>query len=404
MPRLAMLIQKYYPHVGGAEKQIQRLIPRLQARDFEVCIITRHEPGLSRFEMIDGAPVYRLMCPGQNLLPPSSILQGLSSCFRGCVQTYFMLMKSFHLPSAALLAKRFFGWPVIVKVFRGGLRGDVYKLKRRLFWKQRFQALCQGVDSFVVISREIDQELTALGVPSQKRAFIPNGVDTETFAPLTNSQKVPLRAQLLLPADGPLVVYLGRLTFEKRVDHLIRIWPTIRATFPQAQLLVIGTGPEEAALRAQSMSVPGVKFTGEVIDALSYLQAADLFVLPSATEGLSNSLLEALSTGLPVIATAVGGTPDVIAHGENGYLIPPDDLPALKTGLANLLGDPLLPRAPGDAGPPADSGGFFPRFYCKPFGNALSHPARGSNPLDDRTRKEVRSSLIPSVKISHGDN
>jgi glycosyltransferase involved in cell wall biosynthesis len=64
--------------------------------------------------------------------------------------------------------------------------------------------------------------------------------------------------------------------------------------------------------------------------------------LPSATEGLSNSLLEALAIGLPVLATRVGGTPDVITHGENGYLIPPDDLPALKTGLTTLLTDPTL--------------------------------------------------------------
>ncbi|MGZ9226528.1 MAG: glycosyltransferase family 4 protein [Anaerolineales bacterium] len=318
------------------------MIQHLQTRGFEVCIITRQEPGLSRFEMVNGTPVYRLVCPGPK---PLAALFYIGSAFLLLSRLRPALIHAHEIlspASAALLAKRFYGWPVIVKVLRGGMRGDVYKLKRRPFWKQRFHALCRGVDSFVVISHEIDQELTALGVPAQKRAFIPNGVDTETFAPLTDAQKKHLRAQLLLPADGPLVVYLGRLTFEKRVDHLIRIWPAIKATFPQAQLLIIGTGPEDARLRTQSMSVPDVKFTGQVNDALSYLQAADLFVLPSATEGLSNSLLEALSTRLPVLATAVGGTPDVIAHGENGYLIPPDDLPALKTGLADLLRDPAL--------------------------------------------------------------
>jgi glycosyltransferase involved in cell wall biosynthesis len=326
MPRIAMLIQKYYPHVGGAERQIQRLVPRLQARGFDVCIITRHEPGLSRFEIVNGAPVHRLVCPGPK---PLAALFYIVSAFILLSRLRPDLIHAHEIlspASAALLAKRFYDWPVIVKVLRGGMRGDVYKLKRRPFWKRRFHALCQSVDSFVVISHEIDQELTALGVPSQKRAFIPNGVDTE----------------LLLPANGPLVVYLGRLTLEKRVDHLLRIWPNTRATFPQAELLIVGTGPEEAHLRTQSISIPGVTFTGQVDDALSYLQAADLFVLPSATEGLSNSLLEALSTGLPVLATMVGGTPDVIAHGENGYLIPPDDLPALKTGLVTLLNDPTL--------------------------------------------------------------
>ena len=342
MPRVAMLIQKYYPHVGGAERQIQRLVPRLQTRGFEVCIITRHEPGLSRFEMVDGVPVYRLMCPGPKAIAALFYIAGAFALLSRLRPDLIHAHEILSPASAALLAKRFFGWPVVVKVLRGGMRGDVYKLKHRAFWKQRFQALCRGVDSFIVISHEIDQELAALGVPTTKRAFIPNGVDTETFAPPGDSQKEQLRARLLLPAEGPLVVYLGRLTFEKRVDHLIRIWPTIRDAFPLAQLLIIGTGPQEENLRALGSSVSGVKFTGQVNDALSYLQAADLFVLPSATEGLSNSLLEAMSIGLPVLATSVGGTPDVVTHGQNGYLIPPDDLPALTTGLLALLSDPAL--------------------------------------------------------------
>jgi glycosyltransferase involved in cell wall biosynthesis len=293
-------------------------------------------------EIIDGAPVYRLVCPGPKplaaLLYIGSALILLSRLQPGLIHAHEILSPA----SAALLAKRLFRWPVIVKILRGGLRGDVYKLKRRLFWKRRFHVLCEGVDSFVVISHEIDQELTALGVPPPKRVFVPNGVDTKTFAPLVDSQKQQLRAQLSLPADDPLVVYVGRLTSEKRVDHLIQIWPMIRTIFSQAQLLIVGTGPEEPRLRSQSRSVPGVRFTGQVEDALPYLQAADLFVLPSATEGLSNSLLEALSVGLPVLATSVGGTPDVIAHGENGYLIPPDDLPALEAGLTVLLSDSAL--------------------------------------------------------------
>jgi glycosyltransferase involved in cell wall biosynthesis len=342
MPRIAMLIQKYYPHVGGAERQIQRLAPRLQARGFEVCVVTRHAPGLSRFEMVDGVPVYRLVCPGPK---PVAALLYISSAFRllsrlrpDVVHAHEILSPA----STALLAKRFYGWPVVVKVLRGGLRGDVYKLKRSPFWRQRFDALCRGVDSFVVISREIEQELSALGVPTTKRAFIPNGVDTENYAPVSASQKHQLRTSLQLPPDGMFIIYLGRLTFEKRVDHLLQIWPDIRTAFPGAHLLIVGSGPEEARLRAQSGPVAGVTFTGQTNDALHYLQAADIFVLPSATEGLSNSLLEALSTGLPVLATSVGGTPDVISHGVNGYLIPSEDLPALKRGLMELLANATL--------------------------------------------------------------
>ena len=350
MPRVAMLIQKYYPHVGGAERQIQQLAPRLRARGFDVCVITRHQKGLSRLETIDGVTVYRLVCPGPKALAAIfyiwSAFRLLSKLRPDLVHAHEILSPA----SAALLAKYFHGWPVLVKILRGGLRGDIYKLRRRPFWTQRFRILCEGVDAFVVISQEIDQELTTLGVPAAKRAYIPNGVDTDLFRPLPTLERNRLRADLQLPVDAPIVVYLGRLTAEKRVDHLLDIWPDIRMTFPQAELLIVGTGPEEARLRTQSASMAGVRLTGQINDSRRYLQASDVFVLPSATEGLSNSLLEALSCGLPVLATSVGGTPDVISHEKNGFLIPPDDLSALQVGLITLLSDPSLRTRLGSGG------------------------------------------------------
>jgi glycosyltransferase involved in cell wall biosynthesis len=110
--------------------------------------------------------------------------------------------------------------------------------------------------------------------------------------------------------------------------------------FPDAKLLIIGAGADEPRLRG--MSGPGVQFIGQVEDAARFLQASDLFILPSSTEGLSNSLLEAMSTGLPVLATSVGGTPDVIRHEVDGYLVPPDDQQALMQGVLRLLGDEKL--------------------------------------------------------------
>jgi glycosyltransferase involved in cell wall biosynthesis len=86
----------------------------------------------------------------------------------------------------------------------------------------------------------------------------------------------------------------------------------------------------------------GVQFAGQVDDAGPYLQAADLFVLPSSTEGLSNAMLEAMSCALPVLATRVGGAPDVIEHNVHGRLIPPDDVDALQRGLETLLPDRTL--------------------------------------------------------------
>jgi glycosyltransferase involved in cell wall biosynthesis len=335
-----MLIQKYYPHAGGAEKIVQRLAPRLQKQGFEVCVVTRHERGLSRFEVVEDVPVYRLPAPGPKAVAASAYILAsvrlLSTLRPDLLHAHEILSPA----SAALAHKRLHPRPIVATLHRGGLLGDIYKLERRPFGKERLRRLSREVDSFVVISREIDSELASLGVLPAKRVFIPNGVDTAHFSPLSKPDKDKLRDTLSLPREALVVVYVGRFVAEKRVDHLLTLWPAVRQAFPQALLLLVGTGEETA--RLQAISGPGVKFTGQVDDSAPVLKAADLFVLPSSTEGLSVSMLEALSSGLPALVTSVGGAPDVIQHKINGYLIPPDDLPALREGLLTLLGDETL--------------------------------------------------------------
>ncbi|PJH75191.1 MAG: hypothetical protein CO064_07990 [Anaerolineae bacterium CG_4_9_14_0_8_um_filter_58_9] len=178
------------------------------------------------------------------------------------------------------------------------------------------------------------------GVPVQKRISIPNGVDTGRFAPLAPAQKKALRSRLALPAEARIVIFVGRLAPEKRVDLLTGIWRSVRQAVPRALLLILGSGPEEAGLKQRAGD--GILFLGSQPDVTPYLQAADLFVLPSAAEGLSLALLEALACGLPVIATSVGGNPEVIRHLETGWLTPPDDPPALTEAIVTLLEDEKL--------------------------------------------------------------
>ena len=204
--------------------------------------------------------------------------------------------------------------------------------------------MLRSVDAFVVISEEIDRELQVLGVPAAKRWFIPNGADTERFAPATPSAQRQLRAELGLP-EGKLVIFTGRLESEKRVDLLLALWPEVRARVPDAHLLVLGTGSLEGEYRRQA--VEHVHFMGGMADVAPYLRAADVFVLPSVTEGLSVSMLEAMACGLPALVTQVGGAADVIVHRENGWLVPPGDTDALLEGLIMLLKNDELRRVVG---------------------------------------------------------
>ncbi|MBI3243732.1 MAG: glycosyltransferase family 4 protein [Chloroflexi bacterium] len=331
--RVAMIIQGYHPLVGGAERQLAAVAPLLQARGVDVHILTRRYPGLAAFEMIGGVPVHRLPIPGPKAVASAVFtLAALPLLWR--LRPHVIHAYSLFSPATtAVTAKRLLGAPVVVKVLRGGALGDVIRLQQKSSGEGRMALFRKQVDAFVVISQEIDAELAAAGVPPERRVFLPNGVDIGHFAP---ADKQALRSKLGLPG-APIVVFAGRLAAEKRVDQLLALWPAARAAHAGATLLIIGTGEQELALKRAAGE--GVQFVGQVDDVAPYLKAADLFVLPSSTEGLSNAMLEAMATGLPVVATSVGGTTDLITPGENGLLVPPDSPPALQEALLTLLAD-----------------------------------------------------------------
>ena len=334
---VAMVIHDYYPRVGGAQQQVADLARLLRQDGVEVSVLTRRFPGLQAFEVRHGIPIYRLPIPG----PPAVAalvftLTGvrLLSRLRPAVVHAHEL---FSATTTAVMAKRLLGNRVVATAHRSGILGDVYRVRHKAFGERRLRTIVSQVDAFVVISREIDQELAGLGVPASARVHIPNGVDTERFRPLAASEKQSLRARLGLPA-GPLVVFSGRLAAEKRLDLLIGIWPQVRNAQPEAALVLVGAGPEDENLRAAAG--PGVIFAGRQDDVAPYLQTADVFVLPSAAEGLSVALLEAMAAGLAPIVTAVGGAADVIEHGRNGWLIPPNDPDALSAAVIQWLSNP----------------------------------------------------------------
>ena len=334
--RVAMIIQAYHPHVGGAERQLMALVPLLQERGVEVSILTRRYTGLKPFEMIGGAPVYRLPIPGPKPMASLAFTVAALPLLRRLRPHVLHAHELLSPTTTAVAAKRLFTIPVVAKVLSGGSAGDLAKLQNKPFGQKRLATFRQQVDAFITISQEIDEELSAVGIPPEKRPFIPNGVDTQRFQPASLQAKQALRTQLNLP-QGPVALFMGRLVRQKRLDQLVGIWPQVVAAHPQANLLIAGTGEEEALLR--QMAGPGVHFIGRIDDVVPYLQTADLFILPSAHEGLSNALLEAMVTGLPSLATAIGGAPDVIEHDQRGWLTPPEDPKALSEAIILLLGD-----------------------------------------------------------------
>lgn len=335
--RVVMVILEYAPIIGGAQRQLALLAPYLDALDVEVSVLTRRYPGLAPFEVIDGVPVRRLPTPGPK--PIASLLYSAAS-LRHLVRMKPDLVHAFSLFSpltTAVAYKALSGTPVAVKVLRGGKLGDVFRLQHKFLGDGRLGAFRRSVDAFISISQEISAELAAAKIDDAKVTYIPNGVDTDHFQPVTADLKRKIRSTLDLPA-GPVVIFTGRLVPEKGVDLLLKAWDAVSHVHPEATLVIVGEGDLRDQLQTQAGA--GVRFIGGVGDVRSYLEAADLFILPSSDEGLSNSLLEAMAAGLGVVATEVGGAPDLIRHQQNGWLIPPGEIDAIRDALQGLIDDP----------------------------------------------------------------
>ena len=338
--RVVMLVQTFHVNsFGGAERQIASLAPLLKERGVDVQVVTRRNPHTPGYEEVYGIPVHRsplITGPKGDVITAATYTAYALAQVKRLHPDVLHAHGLFSPTVAALSARRLFGVPVVAKALRGGVLGDVIRVRRKPRGEMRVRNMSREVDGFITISEEIREELLSVGVPPDKCHYIPNGVDISRFRPADPETKRMQRAAKGV-ADVPTVLYIGRLVPEKRVDNLLKAWETLHAECPRAQLIIVGTGTEEQSLREAAGE--GVTFAGRVDDVPAWLQVGDVFVLPSISEGLSNSLLEAMAAGLPIIASAVGEAPHLITSEEDGWLIPPDDVPALTCALRSALQD-----------------------------------------------------------------
>jgi glycosyltransferase involved in cell wall biosynthesis len=185
-------------------------------------------------------------------------------------------------------------------------------------------------------------------VPTKKIELIPNGIELESAS--RDCNRAALKLEILGNAETRVVLYVGRLVKEKGLDRLLRVW----ASVPDRDgvvLVIVGDGPLKTDLESQARA-PGssVRFLGYRGDVSTLYAIADLFVLASVTEGLSNSLLEAMAAGVPVVASNVGGNRDVIEDQRSGFLVNWDDTGMCVEVLSRLLRDAGLRERIGNAG------------------------------------------------------
>jgi sugar transferase (PEP-CTERM/EpsH1 system associated) len=231
---------------------------------------------------------------------------------------------------------------------------DLHGTSAKYRWLRR--AAVPVIDCFVPMSRDLAGWLeTAVGVPPRKIVQLYNGVDTLRFRPRTGRRPLDLGG-VTLPEDAFVIGSVTRLEPVKNPQTTVRAFARLVRLLPEQggrlRLLVVGDGSEKSAL-TQLAAEEGIAqqalFVGQRDDIDRMLQSMDLFVLTSLNEGISNTILEAMATGLPVVATAVGGNGELVTPGTTGALCASGDSDALALAMRDYLRDAELGRRHGAA-------------------------------------------------------
>ena len=244
--------------------------------------------------------------------------------------------------------------PIIVHTFHGHvLRGYFGR-----FWTGVFRLLerwlARITDALVAVSPEVRDELVAFGVaPASKFRVIRLGIELDERLDRDGAARAETRRVMGIGDERFVVGWIGRMTAVKRTDIVLRSFSRLKDEGVDAVLCMVGDGPDRRWVEDLAGELGVMRdslFPGYQEDVGPFFAAFDVFVLPSGNEGTPVTAIEALASGCPVVATRVGGVPDVVTDGEDGFLVEPGDVEELAARLAQLANDPDLRGRMGAAG------------------------------------------------------
>jgi glycosyltransferase involved in cell wall biosynthesis len=340
-----------------AHVEVMAVVPYLA---FASLLGDRTRPGrlarLPKRDEIDGLPVVHPRAPylpgGGALFAPVNAplyLAGLLPYARALRGRFDVVLGAYLYPDgcAAALLAQLLGVPYALK----GHGTDVNLVAGWRTVRPLLRLTLERAGAAIGVSRPMVERLVELGAPRERAVLVENGVDRDTFQP---RDKREARRELGLPEDANVIVFVGRLEKEKGAPELVdalRLVAQRRSTRqrPPVHLVFVGDGSlrRELERHAQHLAnAPAGEDVGARVrlagpkpleEVARHLAAADLLALPSWAEGTPNVVLEALAAGRPVVATRVGGIPDVVHDGETGLLVPPHDVSALAAALDDAL-------------------------------------------------------------------
>lgn len=338
--RVAQLV--YSPAIGGSEMLALDLCARLDRRAFDPLLLLAYpgEGPIPQLAAARGVPVYGLCrTRARRLLWPLLVARALRRLSVDVVHAH-------HVPLFGVVARgaQFARVPVIATEHAR------HTISRRPSLQRLARRAVEEADGFTVVSHDLARWFVGeLGVTPERVEVVHNGVDLARFAP--GGDPAPLRRLAGADARTPVVLSVGRLVEAKHQELLIDAVAALADL--DARLVLVGDGERREALErhARASGAAGrVVFAGTRPDVPALFAGADAFALSSRREGLPVVLLEALASAVPVVATRVGGIPELVEDGVTGLLVPPEDATALAQALRALLADPAHARALGSAG------------------------------------------------------
>ncbi len=346
--RVCYVVSYFHPFESGAERQALAQGSELARRGHSVHVVTKAIPGYPvRDEEHRGVFIHRWIrtVPGGPLFA-LSFLAGIIRALRrlsseiDVIHTHQALWEAVATGLARPLLR---GKPTLVQPASAGYYGEAEELGRTRGTGALKKAILAN-SAFAAISTEIEREWLALGVPPNRMVRTASGVDADQFRPGPSSVE-----DRLLPR--PRVLFTGRLHPQKNLPLLLETWSSVASKRP-GSLILVGPGNDRQRLveLAESLGIADrVQFTGGVDNPADYLRAADVFVLPSVAEGMSNSLLEAMATALPCAVSGIGGNTDLIEDGTTGRLVASPTPQAWSQTMLELLDNPPEAQALGAA-------------------------------------------------------
>jgi len=361
---------EYFPISGGTGAYVYYLSRQLQKLGYNVHVVARHS--VDSTDTVDGVNVNYVRGVGNPVTRYWRFARSASKKLKeldrksgfDIIHANLPLVPSFAVPSEsanALVSTVHSTWKGEAEAIKHGGRrklnpNEKLMLRFNSLLRSYEKRLMRRSDALVAVSLYTRNELTELyDIDEEKIHVIYNGVDTKKFKPTRN--RVGLRLELGLEEEQRIILCVGRLYYRKGITILLKSIPEVVQKFRDAKFVISGKGfkKNEEYLRklAEKLKIEKyVAFLGYVPDEkLPDLYAAsDIFVLPALYENFPFAILEAQSTGLPVISTKVGGIPEFLTDNKNGLLVDPGDSKQLAQRIMVLLGDPVLAEELGGRG------------------------------------------------------